>query len=117
MSPMNSEYSGNVKSVPTQIDMTGEGVQIAWDDGRTCTYPYRYLRLQCACAACVEEMTGRPLLNVSAVPDDIIAADHLMVGKYAIQFLWTDGHDSGIYPYEMLLRLAENDDAVVCEGG
>ena len=71
--------------------------------------------LQCACAACVEEMTGRPILNVAQVPDDIIAADHLIVGKYAIQFLWTDGHDSGIYPFQMLLRLAANDDVVVCE--
>ena len=113
---MNSEYSENPVSVPTQIVMTGEGVQIAWDTGKTCTYPYRYLRLQCACAACVEEMTGRPILNVSSVPTDIIAADHLLVGKYAVQFLWTDGHDSGIYPFQMLLRLAANDDAVVCEG-
>jgi DUF971 family protein len=117
MSPINSEYTGNIKSVPAQVDMTGIGVQITWEDGQTCTYPYRYLRLQCACAGCVEEMTGRQLLNVSAVPEDIIAADHLIVGKYAIQFLWTDGHDSGIYPYEMLHRLAANDEAVVREGG
>ena len=63
--------------------MTDVGVEIAWDDGRTCTYPYRYLRLQCACAACVEEMTGRALLNVSAVPEDIIAVEYIEVGKYA----------------------------------
>lgn len=112
---MSPEYTGEPVSVPKQIDMTGEGVQIAWDNGQTCTYPYRYLRLQCACAACVEEMTGRPILNVAQVPSDIIAADHLIVGKYAVQFLWTDGHDSGIYPYQMLLRLAANDDVVVCE--
>ena len=112
---MNSEYSGNPVSSPTGIEMTGIGVKITWNDGQTCTYPYRYLRLQCACAACVEEMTGRPILNVSSVPDDIITADHLIIGKYAIQFLWTDGHDSGIYPYEMLLRVAANDDAVICE--
>ena len=104
-------------TVPDRIEMTGVGVQIAWDNDRTCTYPYRYLRLQCACAACVEEMTGRALLNVSAVPDDILAADYLVGGKYALQFLWTDGHDTGIYPYQMLLRLAENDDAVICEDG
>jgi len=100
---------------PTSINMTGEGIQIAWDDGRMCTYPYRYLRLQCACAACVEEMTGRPILNVAAVPDDIIAVEYIEVGRYAYQFLWTDGHDSGIYPFEMLLRLAANDDLVTCE--
>ncbi len=102
-------------TVPNQIKMTDVGVQIAWDDGRTCTYPYRYLRLQCACAACVEEMTGRPILNISTVPADIIAAEYLEVGRYALQFLWTDGHESGIYPYEMLLRLADNDEAVICE--
>ncbi|HIN14575.1 MAG: DUF971 domain-containing protein [Dehalococcoidia bacterium] len=102
-------------TVPSGITMTGVGVQITWDDGRTCTYPYRYLRLQCACAACVEEMTGRALLNVSAVPEDIIAVEYIEVGKYALQFLWTDGHGTGIYPFAMLLRLAENDDAVICE--
>ncbi len=113
--PMTPQYSGESVSVPKQIDMTETGVQIAWDIGNTCSYPYRYLRLQCACAACVEEMTGRPILNVTQVPNDIIAADHLIVGKYAVQFLWTDGHDSGIYPYQMLLRLAANDAVVICE--
>ena len=102
-------------TVPAQIEMTGVGVQIAWDNNQTCTYPYRYLRLQCACAACVEEMTGRPILNVASVPEDIIAVEYLEVGKYALQFLWTDGHDSGIYPFAMLLRLSENDNAVICQ--
>lgn len=60
-------------------------------------------------------MTGRPILNVAAVPDDIIAVEYIEVGRYAYQFLWTDGHDSGIYPFEMLLRLAANDDSVTCE--
>ena len=99
------------------VELTGEGVQIAWTDGRTCTYPYRYLRLQCACAACVEEMTGRQILNVAAVPDDVIVVEWIRVGRYALQFLWSDGHQTGIYPFEMLLRLAEQDDAVDCTGG
>ena len=97
------------------VSIDAEHVIIQWGDGMTCRYPFRYLRLQCGCAGCVEEMTGRPILNVAQVPNDIIAADHLIVGKYAVQFLWTDGHDSGIYPYQMLLRLAANDDVVVCE--
>lgn len=103
--------------VSEQVVMTGEGVQIKWTDGRTCLFPYRYLRLQCACAACVEEMTGRPILNPISVPEDIIAVEYINVGKYALQFLWTDGHDSGIYPFKALLALAEHDKAVVCTGG
>ena len=103
--------------VAKTVELVGNGVQIGWSDDRSCLYPYRYLRLQCACAACVEEMTGRPILNVSSVPDDVIAIEYLPVGRYALQFLWTDGHQTGIYPFEMLTRLADNDDAVVCDGG
>ena len=103
-------------TIADNVELTGEGVQIAWSDGRTCVYPYRYLRLQCACAACVEEMTGRQLLNMSAVPDDVVVVEWIRVGRYAVQFLWSDGHQTGIYPFEMLLRLAERDDAVTCTG-
>ena len=103
-------------TVAQQVELDGDGVHIAWSDGRACLYPYRYLRLQCACAGCVEEMTGRKLLNVRSVPEDVIAVEYLPVGRYALQFLWSDGHSTGIYPFEMLLRLAANDDAVVCEG-
>ena len=104
----------NKTIVATSVEFTGEGVQIGWSDGRTCTYPYRYLRLQCACASCVEEMTGRRILNVASVPDDVIAVDYIPVGKYALQFLWSDGHQTGIYPFNLLLRLAANDSAVKC---
>ena len=100
--------------IATNVDLVGEGVSITWSDGQTCLYPYRYLRLQCACAGCVEEMTGRILLNVATVPEDVIAVDYIEVGRYALQFLWTDGHSTGIYPFRMLRQLAEADDAVVC---
>ena len=101
--------------VASEVQLTGEGILVSWSNGSSCLYPYRYLRLQCGCAGCVEEMTGRQLLSVAAVPDDVIAVDFIEVGRYALQFLWTDGHSTGIYPFRMLLRLAEEDDAVVCE--
>ncbi len=97
------------------VELIGEGICIIWSNGSRCIYPYRYLRLQCSCAACVEEMTGRQLLNVAAVPEDVIAVDYIEVGRYALQFLWSDGHSTGIYPFRALLRLAEEDEAVVCE--
>ncbi len=100
--------------VATGVELVGEGISISWSDGSTCLYPYRYLRLQCGCAGCVEEMTGRQLLNVAMVPEDVIVVDYLEVGRYALQFLWTDGHSTGIYPFTMLRRLAAEDDVVVC---
>ncbi len=99
---------------PTNVELIGDGISITWTNGQTCVYPYRYLRLQCGCAACVEEMTGRALLNVATVPEDVIIVDYIEVGRYALQFLWTDGHSTGIYPFRMLRRLAHEDAAVRC---
>ena len=91
-----------------------DGLEIIWENEVSCVYPYKYLRLQCACANCVEELTGRKLINVSEIPDDIIIVEYLTVGKYALQFLWSDGHETGIYPYNSLLSYALNDEVVLC---
>ena len=100
---------------PKSVNRLSDGLEIIWDNDVSCVYPYKYLRLQCACALCVEELTGKKLLKVAEVPDDIIIVEYLIVGKYAIQPLWSDGHESGIYPYNSLLSYALNDDAVICK--
>ncbi|MDP6822905.1 MAG: DUF971 domain-containing protein [Dehalococcoidia bacterium] len=98
------------------VSIDAEHVVIQWGDGMTCRYPFRYLRLQCGCAGCVEEMTGRPILAPASVPDDILILDQLPVGRYAMQFMFTDGHTTGIYPLKDLREMSQFD-AVQCEGG
>ena len=99
---------------PKSVNRLSDGLEIIWENEVSCVYPYKYLRLQCACANCVEELTGRKLINVSEIPDDIIIVEYLTVGKYALQFLWSDGHETGIYPYNSLLSYALNDEVVLC---
>lgn len=82
-----------------------DDVVIEWSDGHMSRYPFRELRIDCACAACIEEMTGRQLLDVLSVPGDIFAVDFLPVGRYAVQFAWSDGHSTGIYPFTMLRQI------------
>ena len=74
---------------PKEFNLTDEGLILSFSDNRY-LFPYRYLRLQCPCANCVEEMTGRNILNVDSVPDDIFIVDHLVIGNYAYQFLWSN---------------------------
>ena len=92
---------------PTEIAQDGpDHLRIAWQDGQVSRYSVRALRLACPCARCIEEMTGRPLLKEDDVPEDVKPVRISPVGRYAVQIAWTDGHDSGIYTFENLRRLA-----------
>lgn len=87
---------------PKEVDIGNDAIIIHWDDGHRSLYPHRFLRLRCQCASCVEEMTGRPRLNPQQVPQEVRAVDHLPVGNYALQFLWSDTHYTGIYTFRFL---------------
>ncbi len=94
--------------VPVAIRRLDDGVtiEIEWDErGHIGDYPARALRLACRCASCQEEMTGVPILDPAKVSPDLRALDLRLVGGYAVQFTWSDGHDTGIYPWEYLLSL------------
>jgi ATP-binding protein involved in chromosome partitioning len=90
--------------IPHAINRQNEGLTIEWEEnGHAGFYPARALRLACPCAACVEEMSGRPLLDPAAVPADIRPVSIALVGAYGIKINWSDGHSTGIYTFERLL--------------
>jgi ATP-binding protein involved in chromosome partitioning len=96
--------------VPQAIHRSGRTVDITWGPGHVGVYPARELRLKCHCAVCREEMTGRALLDPATVPADVTAARIDLVGGYAIRVAWSDGHDTGMYPYDYLLALCPCED-------
>jgi DUF971 family protein len=96
--------------VPYAINRRDDGILIEWDDqGHHGFYPARALRLACPCAACVEEMSGRPLLQPDKVPSDIRPVSLALVGAYGLRINWSDGHGTGIYTFEQLLRICPCD--------
>ena len=88
-----------------EVKLDDEEIHILWDDGHSSFYSHRFLRGQCRCAACVEEMTGTRKVGWEDVREDVQALDWIPVGRYAMQFLWNDMHDSGIYSFAMLREL------------
>jgi len=92
-------------------------IQIAWSDGVTSTIPNETLRKNCPCASCRERRGdtshAKPLsgkrkgLTVIEHSKDIeIELKEIFgVGQYAIGFRWGDGHDSGIYTFDLLRSL------------
>ena len=92
-----------------KVELDEKGVAIEWSDGHASIYDAMYLRINCGCAECVEEWSNRKLLDPASVPADIRAEDYLMVGRYAVQFLWSDAHYTGIYPFKVLRQLCQCD--------
>ena len=82
-------------------------LSVLWEDGRKGDFDVRDLRLACPCALCVEEMSGRPLLDPSKVRPDVAPVTLTSVGSYGITIKWNDGHSTGIYSFENLRALAE----------
>ncbi len=89
--------------IPHAINRRDDGLLIEWDtSGHQALYPARALRLACPCAACVDEMSGRALLDPAAVPEDVRPVSVALVGAYGLKVRWSDGHDTGIYTFQRL---------------
>lgn len=87
-------------------------VAIRWRDGHESRYSFDLLRRSCPCALCVDQRAGaaKPaaltLLSGPVVkPGEVRPREVKAVGRYAINFAWSDGHDAGIYTYGYLRRL------------
>jgi ATP-binding protein involved in chromosome partitioning len=99
-----SEAAANITA--TRIRQRGpRELAIRWSDGDESIFDVRALRLACACARCVDEWSGEGRLDPATVPEDVHPLRIESVGRYAIQIYWSDGHDSGIYPFRRLRDL------------
>jgi ATP-binding protein involved in chromosome partitioning len=91
---------------PTAIAQRGaRELAIRWSDGVETVLDVRELRLACGCAQCIDEWSGAGRLDPASVPADVHPLRIQAVGRYAIQIEWSDGHGSGIYPYDRLREL------------
>jgi ATP-binding protein involved in chromosome partitioning len=90
-------------------------LSVLWEDGYRNDFDVRDLRLTCRCALCLEEMSGRPLLDPKSVRADIAPRTISSVGNYAIQITWNDGHNTGIDTFTHLRALGESGAAGVAE--
>lgn len=93
------------------LDKKAGVLEITWDDNQVCRYPLPELREACPCVQC---RGGHQFMGREHDPDDILkltpkrsyAVTSLdLVGNYALQPTWDDGHNSGIYTWDYLRRL------------
>lgn len=101
------------KILPAGITLNkNEGfLEIRWNDGQTCVYPLDHLREACPCVEC---RGGHERMGREYDPDNILklipkrcykVSDLQLIGNYALQPIWDDGHQTGIYTWEYLRRI------------
>ena len=86
-------------------------LEIQWSDGRKYLLPFRFLREHCPCAGCVDEITGKRILDVNTIPDDLHPTDLTFSGNYALKINWSDNHNTGLFTWQYLSKLAHHDEA------
>ncbi len=81
---------------------------VTFEDGATADLPAEYLRVESPSAEVQghqpserQLVAGKRLVNITAVEP---------VGNYAVRLIFDDGHDTGIYSWELLHRLGSERD-------
>jgi DUF971 family protein len=93
---------------PREISQESNSLlRITWADGRVCDYQAARLRRACPCAQCVNEWTGQRTLRPESISDEVEINDLSIVGRYALNFRWSDNHETGIYSFQYLRDLCE----------
>jgi DUF971 family protein len=92
---------------PVQIiEESDSEISVKWSDDRETRYDAVTLRRMCPCAGCVNEWTGERTLDDRNIPEDL-SIDHVsIVGRYALNFHFSDGHETGIFSFAYLRKLS-----------
>lgn len=105
----------NIRPKNITLNQAEGYLEITWSDDKTCRYPLPHLREACPCVNC---RGGHEYMGSQFAPDNILKLEPArsytiekidVVGNYAIQPLWDDGHQTGIYTWTYLRQICPPD--------
>jgi DUF971 family protein len=85
-------------------------LEIAFADGRTFKLPYEFLRVYSPSAEVRGHGHGQETLQTGK--RDVTIRDVEAVGHYAIRPVFSDGHDTGIFSWDYLYELGDDQEAL-----
>lgn len=98
---------------PVELSLTDDAqLQIVWNDESVRQYTFQELRENCPCASCREQKRNpqqTPTLPILSEAETVPLRIEQMnpVGNYAYSIRFSDGHDTGIYQFTLLLTLGQ----------
>ena len=87
---------------PSEIKLHQQSrvLEITYADGQSFRLPFEFLRVYSPSAEVRGHGPGQEVLQVGKKDVEIVAVEP--VGAYAIQLKFSDGHDTGIYSWDLL---------------
>ena len=96
----------NLNTDPKRFSKVSDEVfNIEWKDSHQSNYDYFRLRVVCPCAECRGGHGGKIGDNTKNINSPITIKDFNTVGRYAINFIFSDNHNSGIYSFDYLRQI------------
>ena len=98
--------------VPIEIKLHQKSrvMEISFSDGRSYRLPYEFLRVYSPSAEVRGHGPGQEVLQTGKREIEIRALEP--VGSYAVQPVFSDGHSTGIYSWDYLYELGQNQGAL-----
>lgn len=92
---------------PIQIKVKDNMLYIKWNDDRISDIKLANLRSSCPCAICTSEREEQGSKYIPIYTGDQITINEIkIIGNYAVGVIWKDGHNTGIYEFNYLIKLA-----------
>ena len=96
---------------PLDLQIIGNQLAIKWPDGSEGFILLEHLRRACPCAQCKGETDIMGQLHKNPekplTPKSFVLTRLTPVGGYALQPLWADGHNTGLFSFEYLREIAD----------
>jgi len=100
----------NALPVEIKLHQVSNVLEISYDDGKVFKLPCEYLRAYTPSAEAVGHAPGQEILQVGK--ENVSITDIRPVGNYAIALVFSDGHDTGIYTWDLLYKLGSDYEAL-----
>lgn len=101
-------HDDSVTPSDLKVKLAEQTLVVDWKDGQHSEFSLAHLRRICPCATCRTERdqhAANPLRILRADPTGVHVTSARLVGNYAIQFDWSDGHNTGIFDFRFLRSL------------
>ena len=99
----------NLHPLTISLHKQSKILEIVYDDGVSFKLPYEYLRVFSPSAEVKGHGPGQEVLQTGK--KNINISEVQPVGNYAVRLVFDDGHETGLYTWDYLYELGQNQEA------